>query len=39
MKPTWHVIDMKKEEPNLSDIPIVSDYPDMFPEELPGLPS
>ena len=32
------VIDTKKEEPSLSDIPIVCDYPDMFPEELPGLP-
>ena len=33
-----YVIDMKKAEPSLSNIPIVSDYPDVFPEELPGLP-
>ena len=29
---------MKKAEPMLSDIPIVSDYPDVFSEEFPGLP-
>ena len=33
-----YVIDTKKAEPSLSDIPIVSDYPDVFPEELPRLP-
>ena len=33
-----YVIDTKKVEPSLSDIPTVSDYPDVFPEELPGLP-
>ena len=33
-----YVIDTKKAEPSLLDIPIVSDYPDVFPEELPGLP-
>ena len=33
-----YVIDTKKEEPSLSDIPIVSDYPDVFPEEFPRLP-
>ena len=33
-----YVIDTKKEEPILSDIPTVSDYPDVFSEELPGLP-
>ena len=33
-----YVIDTKKEKPSLSNIPIVSDYPDVFPEELPGLP-
>ncbi|KAI6687682.1 hypothetical protein NL676_024510 [Syzygium grande] len=26
------------EEPKLEDIPVVSNFPDMFPEELPGLP-
>ena len=33
-----YVIDTKKVEPSLSDIPIVSDYPDVFPEELLELP-
>ena len=33
-----YVIDMKKAEPSLSDIPIVCDYPDVFSEEFPGLP-
>ena len=32
------MIDTKKAEPSSSDIPIVSDYPDVFSEELPGLP-
>ena len=32
------MIDTKKAEPSLSDIPIVSDYPDVFPEEFPELP-
>ena len=33
-----YVIDTKKAKPSLSDIPTVSDYPDVFLEELPGLP-
>ena len=33
-----YVIDTKKMEPSLSDIPTVCDYPDVFPEEFPGLP-
>ena len=33
-----YVIDMKKVEPSFSDIPTVSDYSDVFPEEFPGLP-
>ena len=33
-----YVIDTVKARPNVSDIPIVSDFPDVFPEELPGLP-
>ena len=33
-----YVIDMVKARPNVSDIPTVSDFPDVFPEELPGLP-
>ena len=33
-----YVIDTKKVEPSLSDIPTVCDYPDVFQEELLGLP-
>ena len=33
-----YMIDTKKAEPSLSDISTVSDYPDVFSEELPGLP-
>ena len=33
-----YVIDTKKADPNLSNIPIVCDYPDVFPKELSGLP-
>ena len=32
-----YVIDTKKVEPSLSDIPTVYDYSDVFPEELPRL--
>jgi hypothetical protein len=28
----------KLEERTLEDVPVVSEYPDLFPEELPGLP-
>ena len=34
-----YVIDTKKAKPSLLDIAIVCDYLDVFPEELPGLPS
>ena len=33
-----YVIDTKKVELSLSDIPTVCDYPDVFPKEFPGLP-
>ena len=33
-----YVIDTKKAEPSLSGIPTISDYLDVFPEELLGLP-
>ena len=33
-----YVIDTKRAESSLLDIPTVCDYPDVFPEELPGLP-
>jgi len=33
-----HVIDTRTEEKRLEDIPVVCNYPEVFPEELPGLP-
>ena len=33
-----YLIDTKKVEPSLSEIPTVSNYPDVFLEELSGLP-
>ncbi|XP_074351549.1 uncharacterized protein LOC141690670 [Apium graveolens] len=33
-----HVIDRSKETPNIESISIVSEFPDVFPYELPGLP-
>ena len=33
-----YVIETEKARPSVSDIPTVSDYPDVFPEELSGLP-
>jgi len=27
-----------QEEKTLSDVPVVCEYPDVFPEDLPGLP-
>lgn len=33
-----HVIDSSLEEPKLEDIPIVCEFPDVFTEELLGLP-
>ena len=33
-----YVIETEKARPNVSEIPTVSDFPDMFPEELLGLP-
>ena len=33
-----YVIDTVKVRPSISDIPTVSDFPDVFPEEFPGLP-
>ena len=32
------MIDTVKARPSISDIPTVSDFPDVFPKELPGLP-
>ncbi|EOY19088.1 Uncharacterized protein TCM_043787 [Theobroma cacao] len=38
--PTYlaYVIDTSKGEPKLEDVPIVSEFPDVFPDDLPGLP-
>ena len=33
-----YMIDIVKARPSVSDIPTVSDFPDVFPEEFPGLP-
>ncbi|KAJ9557119.1 hypothetical protein OSB04_011733 [Centaurea solstitialis] len=33
-----HVIDKKTEEKSIQDIPAVREFPEVFPEELPGLP-
>ncbi|KAL0291840.1 UNVERIFIED_CONTAM: Transposon Ty3-G Gag-Pol polyprotein [Sesamum radiatum] len=33
-----HVIDSKKVNPTLEEIPVVRDFPEVFPDELPGLP-
>ena len=33
-----YVIDTVKARPSVSDIPTISDFRDVFPEELPGLP-
>ena len=33
-----YAIDTVKARPSVSDIPTVSDFPDVFPKELPGLP-
>ncbi|XP_074323793.1 uncharacterized protein LOC141660703 [Apium graveolens] len=32
-----HVINRSKETPNIESIPIVNEFPDVFPDELPGL--
>ena len=33
-----HVVDEKKEVKNIKEIPEVCDFPDVFPEDLPGVP-
>ncbi|KAJ0603514.1 putative nucleotidyltransferase, Ribonuclease H [Helianthus annuus] len=33
-----HVVDKKAEERKVKDIPVVREYPEVFPEDLPGLP-
>ena len=33
-----HVVDTRKEVLKLDDIPVVREFPDVFPEDLPGIP-
>ncbi|KAL8103729.1 hypothetical protein AgCh_028072 [Apium graveolens] len=33
-----YVVDSEKGNPNIEDIPVVNEFPDVFPNELPGLP-
>ena len=33
-----HVVDKEKETKDIKDIPEVCDFPDVFPEDLPGVP-
>ena len=33
-----HVIDLDKNMPKIEDVPVVNEFPDVFPDELPGLP-
>ncbi|GKD48783.1 hypothetical protein Tco_1277759, partial [Tanacetum coccineum] len=35
---TTKVIEDKSEKKRLEDVPIVQDFPEVFPEDLPGLP-
>ena len=32
-----HIVDKTKEETNIQDIPVACEYPDVFPEDLPGV--
>ena len=34
----WAQVTIGEEKPKIEDIPVISDYPEVFPEELPGLP-
>ncbi|KAJ9545005.1 hypothetical protein OSB04_024712 [Centaurea solstitialis] len=33
-----HIVDKEVKEKRIQDFPVVRDYPEVFPEELPGLP-
>ena len=33
-----HITEKKSDEKQLEDVPVVKDFPEVFPEELPGLP-
>ena len=32
------VLDLKRGQVNLEEVPVIKEFPDVFPEELPGLP-
>ena len=32
------ILDTKREQVNLDNIPVIKEFPDVFPEELPGVP-
>ena len=32
------ILDSKREQVNLENIPVIREFPDVFPEELPGVP-
>ncbi|KAJ0788379.1 putative nucleotidyltransferase, Ribonuclease H [Helianthus annuus] len=33
-----HIVEKKDKGPSISDVPVVRDFPDVFPEDLPGPP-
>ncbi|GKD30602.1 hypothetical protein Tco_1241380, partial [Tanacetum coccineum] len=33
-----HVTENKSKEKRMEDVPVIRDFPEVFPEELPGLP-
>ena len=33
-----HIVDTQLESPSIKDIPVICDFPKVFPENLPGLP-
>ncbi|KAI3762059.1 hypothetical protein L1987_52482 [Smallanthus sonchifolius] len=33
-----HILERKVKDKNLQDIPVIKDFPEVFPEDLPGLP-
>ncbi|KAM0037110.1 putative nucleotidyltransferase, Ribonuclease H [Helianthus debilis subsp. tardiflorus] len=33
-----HIVDKEAAEPRIEDIPVAREYPEVFPEDLPGLP-
>ncbi|GAB2285598.1 hypothetical protein Dimus_020042, partial [Dionaea muscipula] len=33
-----YVVDTEKAEPKLEELPVVKEFPDVFPEDLPGIP-